>query len=63
MSLLMNRRRFFHTATGALVMASSASVLKAAGADGEPIRIANILDPEYLQFETNKGCCNGSRRN
>lgn len=44
MSLLMNRRKFFHTATGALVMASSASVLKAAGADGEPIRIANILD-------------------
>ncbi|HMN84369.1 MAG TPA: transporter substrate-binding protein [Bauldia sp.] len=43
--MALSRRQFFRTATGALAFASSYGVLARAGlAQGEPIRVANILD-------------------
>lgn len=41
----LNRRQLFQTATGAIAFASATSLLTRAGiAQGEPIRVANILD-------------------
>jgi len=43
--MVLSRRQFFKTATGALAFASSYSVLSKAGlAQGTPIKVANILD-------------------
>jgi len=43
--MVLSRRQFFRTATGALAFASSYSVLSRTGlAQGAPIRVANILD-------------------
>ncbi|MDP6515046.1 MAG: transporter substrate-binding protein [Alphaproteobacteria bacterium] len=43
--MTLNRRQFMRTASGALVYASAASVLRSAGLKGEePIKVANVLD-------------------